>query len=84
VINGKSGETGNIDEENQSKKHNIICVGHQYTQTNTNNINIYTGRKIPSRLIVLHLRYQCRRSDYWVKDTLGINSPPPEVSIPTH
>ena len=25
------------DEENQ--KHNTICVGHHYTQTNTTNIN---------------------------------------------
>ena len=22
-----------------NKKHNTLCVGHQYTQTNTNNIN---------------------------------------------
>jgi hypothetical protein len=28
--NGESRETGNIDEEKQ--KHNIICVGHHYTQ----------------------------------------------------
>ena len=26
------------DEENQPK-HNTICVGHHYAQTNTNNIN---------------------------------------------
>ncbi len=35
-------ETGNIDEEKQSKakqKHNTICFGHHYTQANTNNIN---------------------------------------------
>jgi hypothetical protein len=23
----------------QNKKHNTICVGHHYTQTNTNNVN---------------------------------------------
>ena len=23
----------------KNKKHNTICVGHHYTQTNTNNIN---------------------------------------------
>jgi hypothetical protein len=40
-----------------------------------------TGRKILSGLIVLHLRYQCRRSDYWAEDTTGTNSPPPEVSM---
>jgi len=24
---------------NKIKKHNTICVGHHYTQTNTNNVN---------------------------------------------
>jgi len=32
---GQSRETGNIDEE----KHNTICIGHHYVETNTNNIN---------------------------------------------
>ena len=32
IKNGQSRETRN-------KKHNIICVGHHYTQTNTNNVN---------------------------------------------
>ena len=27
------------DEEKSSKKHNAICVGHHYTQTNTINVN---------------------------------------------
>ena len=27
------------DEEKQKQKHNTICGGHQYTQTNTNNVN---------------------------------------------
>jgi len=27
------------EEDIQSKKHNTICVGHYYAQTNTNNIN---------------------------------------------
>ena len=35
--NGQSRETGNIGYTKQ--KHNIICVGHHYTQTNTNNVN---------------------------------------------
>ena len=30
---------GTQDEEKQNKKHNIICVGHHSTQTNTNNVN---------------------------------------------
>jgi hypothetical protein len=35
IKKGQSREAGNIDEE----KHNTICVGHHYTQTNTNNVN---------------------------------------------
>jgi len=27
------------DDDKQNKKHNTICVGHHYTQTNTNNVN---------------------------------------------
>jgi hypothetical protein len=34
IKNGQSRETGN-----KTKKHNTICVGHHYTQTNTNNLN---------------------------------------------
>ena len=30
---------GTQDEEKQKQKHNTICVGHNYTQTNTNNVN---------------------------------------------
>ena len=35
-------ETGNIGYTRRRKtkqKHNAICVGHHYTQTNTNNVN---------------------------------------------
>ena len=33
-------ETGNIDEEKKpGEKHNTICVGHHYVQTNTDNVN---------------------------------------------
>ena len=27
------------DENKQNKKHNTTCVGHHYTQTNTDNVN---------------------------------------------
>ena len=27
------------DQDKQNKKYNIICVGHHYTKTNTNNVN---------------------------------------------
>jgi len=30
---------GTQDEDKQSKKHNTTCVGHNYAQTNTNNVN---------------------------------------------
>ena len=30
---------GTQDEEKQNKKHNTICVGHNYTQTDINNVN---------------------------------------------
>ena len=35
IKNGQS--RGNVNIEMQ--KHNTICVGHHYTQTNTNNVN---------------------------------------------
>ena len=32
--------TQDTQEEDKTKQlHNIICVGHNYTQTNTNNVN---------------------------------------------
>jgi len=42
IKNGQSKETGNIGytRRRQTKqKHNTICVGQHYTQTNTNNVN---------------------------------------------
>jgi len=30
---------GTQDEEKQNKKYDTICVGHHYTQANTNNVN---------------------------------------------
>jgi hypothetical protein len=36
----QSREAGNIEHTGQTKqKLNTICVGHHYTQTNTNNVN---------------------------------------------
>jgi hypothetical protein len=38
---GQSRETGNIGYTRTIKqKHNILCVGHHYAQTNTNNVII--------------------------------------------
>ena len=40
--NGQSRETGNIGYtrwRQTKQKHNTICVGHHYTQINTNNVN---------------------------------------------
>ena len=46
IKNGQFRETGNIehtshkDKQNKNnKKHNTICAGHHYMQTNTNNVN---------------------------------------------
>ena len=42
IKKGQSRETGNIVYTSQRKtkqKHNTICVGHHYVQTNTNSIN---------------------------------------------
>jgi len=42
ITKGKSRETGNLGYTRRRKtkqKHNTICVGHHYIQTNTNNIN---------------------------------------------
>ena len=35
----KLAKQGTQDEKNKQKKPNTICVGRQYTQTNTNNVN---------------------------------------------
>jgi hypothetical protein len=42
IKKGQFRETGNILYRRRRKtkqKHNTICVGHHYTQTNTNNVN---------------------------------------------
>jgi hypothetical protein len=42
ITNGQSTETGNIGYtrwKQETQRHNIICVGNHYTQTNTNNVN---------------------------------------------
>ena len=43
TTNGQSRETGNIGHtrrpHKKTQKNNTICVGHHYTQTNTNNVN---------------------------------------------
>ena len=37
--NGQSRETGNTGHRYTQKKHRTLCVGHQYCQTSTNNVN---------------------------------------------
>jgi len=49
IKNGQSRETGNIGYTRPRKtkqKHNTICAGHHYTQTNTNNIRKYVHPNI--------------------------------------
>jgi hypothetical protein len=48
IKNGQSRETDNIGYtrgRRTKQKHNTICVGHHYTQTNTNNVNKTTRGK---------------------------------------
>ena len=47
--------SGTQDKEKRRQKHNTICVGHHYSQTNTNNVNktcvplqITGGKDVPS------------------------------------
>ena len=37
--NGQARETGNLGNTQTKQKHNTICVGHHYAQTNTDNVN---------------------------------------------
>jgi len=49
IKNGQSKETGNKGYTRQRKtkqKHNTICIGHHYTQTNTNNVNKTTYKQL--------------------------------------
>jgi hypothetical protein len=39
IKKGQSRETGNTRLRKTKQKHNTICVGHHYMQTNTNNVN---------------------------------------------
>ena len=47
IINGQSRETGDMGYTRRRKtkqKHNAICIGHHYMQTNKNNVclNLFT------------------------------------------
>jgi hypothetical protein len=51
IKKGQSRETGNIGYTSRRKtkqKHNTICVGHHYMQTNTNNYIIGNNKIIES------------------------------------
>jgi len=39
IHKGQSRKTGNTRRRKAKQKHNTICVGHHYTQTNTNDVN---------------------------------------------
>jgi len=39
IKNGQSREIGYTRRRQTKQNHNTICIGHQYTQTNTNNVN---------------------------------------------
>ena len=47
--------TQGTQDKDKKKKHNTICVGHHYTQTNTNNINktwATGGKNEPNMLFI--------------------------------
>ena len=47
IEKGQSTETGNMGYTRQrltKQRHNLICLGHHYTQTNTNNVNNFVNR----------------------------------------
>ena len=58
IKNGQSRETGNIAYK--TKENNTICVGHHYTQTNTNNVN-----KTWDILIINKASYTLIQWHYW-------------------
>jgi hypothetical protein len=56
IKNRQSRETGNIWHTRRRKtkqKHNTICVGQDYTQTNTNNVNQTFGGKDEPNIIFM-------------------------------
>ena len=60
IQNGQSKETGNIGNTRRRKtkhKHNAICVGHYFKQTNTNNLNKTTGGKNEPNIVFKYIVY---------------------------
>ena len=57
IKSGQSRETGIIgytSRRQTKQKHNTICVGHHYTQTNTNNVNKAWGILLTNRTSFLY------------------------------
>jgi hypothetical protein len=60
IQNGQSKETGNIGYTRRRKtkhKHNAICVGHYFKQTNTNNLNKTTGGKNEPNIVFKYILF---------------------------
>ena len=60
IQNGQSKETGNIGYTRRRKtkhKHNAICVGHYFKQTNTNNLNKTTRGKNEPNIVFKYIVY---------------------------
>jgi hypothetical protein len=70
IKNGQSRKTGNIEYKGRwqtMQKHNTICAGHHYTQTNTNNVSktwaSYKQREVKTNrtcLMILCWLSKCR------------------------
>jgi hypothetical protein len=59
LINTRECRKGNKKMDNAEKlaTHNAICIGHHYTQTNTNNVNLQTiGGKGEPNLVFMRNR----------------------------
>jgi len=49
-----------LHKTNKNKKHNTICVGHHYTQTNPNNVN-------KTRALLKQLEVKTNRTSFFMR-----------------
>ena len=64
--------TGNTIGINVVNRHTMLKLTKIFTKT------CITNR----RFAISNILYQCRKTDYWVDDTLGTNSPSSNISTP--
>ena len=79
IQNWRSRDTdnrGNTRRRKTKQKHNTICIGHHYVQTNTNNVNKTSALSI---INISNKPCLCRNTDYWLIVHSRINSLQAEV-----